>query len=151
MIHIIHFSDGHKHFKTPIEEYEKRLLKFIKIHTLKPTKHTDIHFIRQKEWEKLIEKIAKIQWKIFICDENWITLSTKNFSNRIQKLYNSSEDIIFIIGWSYGIDLEFLAKKCNFETIKLSELVMPHGLAFLVLIEQIYRSFEIMKWSWYHH
>jgi 23S rRNA pseudoU1915 N3-methylase RlmH len=28
---------------------------------------------------------------------------------------------------------------------------MPHGLAYLVLIEQIYRGIEIIKWSGYHH
>lgn len=53
--------------------------------------------------------------------------------------------MIFVIGGSYGINLEKIAKNHDFELLKLSEMVMPHSLAFLVLIEQIYRSFEIMK------
>jgi 23S rRNA pseudoU1915 N3-methylase RlmH len=35
--------------------------------------------------------------------------------------------------------------------LQLSGLIMPHWLAYLVLIEQIYRSLEIIKWSGYHH
>lgn len=145
MIHIIHFSDGHKHFSDAIREYEKRLSKNISIHTLKPVKHTEIAYIKQKESEKLIEKLAKISGKIFLCDERGKHFSTENFKNCIQNLHNSSENIIFIIGGSYGVDIENLAKNFTFEKIKLSEFVMPHSLAFLVLIEQIYRSFEIMK------
>lgn len=60
MIYIIHFSDGHKHFGDAIKEYEKRLSKHISIHTIKPIKHTEIPYIKEKEAEKLIEKLAKI-------------------------------------------------------------------------------------------
>lgn len=151
MIHIIHFSDGHKHFSESIKEYEKRLGKTLTIHTLKPQKHTDIQFIRQKETEKLIEKIGKMQGKIIVCDENGEHYTTKKFANSIKNVYNSSENIIFIIGWSYGLEIEKIEKNFPITAMKLSEMVMPHSLAFLVLIEQIYRSFEIMKGSNYHH
>jgi 23S rRNA pseudoU1915 N3-methylase RlmH len=33
----------------------------------------------------------------------------------------------------------------------MSDFVVPHSLAFLILIEQIYRAHEILKWSGYHH
>ncbi len=152
MIYIIHFSDGHKHFSDAIKEYEKRLWKNISIHTIKSIKHTDINYIKEKESEKLIEKLSKIEGKIFLCDERWEHFSTKKFSESIKNLYNSSENIIFIIGGSYGVDWEKILKNfSHMQLLKLSEFVMPHSLAFLVLIEQIYRSFEIMKWSGYHH
>ena len=61
MIHIIHFSDSNKHFDTAIKEYQKRLQKNITIHTLKPAKHTNIEYILQKEYEKLHEKLQKIE------------------------------------------------------------------------------------------
>lgn len=152
MIHIIHICDGHKHFKDAISEYEKRLWKKIQIHTLKPIKNTEIPFIKAKETEKIIEKMTKISGKIFLCDERWNHISTMKLSNCIQNLHNSSENIIFVIGWSYGFDISTIKKNFhNFEIIKLSEMILPHSLAFLVLIEQIYRSFEIIKGSGYHH
>lgn len=52
--------------------------------------------------------------------------------------------MIFVIGGSYGFNLENFSNP-NIKIMKLSEFVLPHSLAFLVLIEQIYRSFEIIK------
>lgn len=61
MIHIIHISDGEKHFSEATKEYSKRLGKNIEIHTIKPIKHTDISFIKREETKKLIEKLEKIK------------------------------------------------------------------------------------------
>lgn len=126
MIHIIHISDSHKHFKEAISEYEKRLQKSIAIQTIKPIKHTDSNYIRTKETEKILEKLEKISGHIFLCDENGSHISTGNFAKCIQNLYNSSENIVFIIGGSYGFDTKKILQKHNAEIIKLSEMVLPH-------------------------
>ena len=73
-------------------------------------------------------------------------MSTSKFSEKIEDARNTSEDIIFIIGGSYGLDLEIFSDIPH-ETIRISDFVMPHSLALLVLIEQIYRAHEIMKGS----
>lgn len=151
MIHIIHISDGEKHFSEATEEYIKRLGKNIEIHTLKPIKHTEISFIKREETKKLIEKLEKIKWIVVLCDERWERLTTIEFSANIQQARNNGENIIYIIGWSYGVDVEMLKKSKNVSLLNLSSLVLPHGLAFLVLVEQIYRGLEIIKWSGYHH
>lgn len=151
MIHIIHISDGEKHFGEATEEYIKRLGKNIEIHTIKPIKHTEISFIKREETKKLIEKLEKIKWIVVLCDERWDRLSTIEFSANIQQTRNNGENIIYIIGWSYGVDIDQLKKSKNISLLNLSSLVMPHGLAFLVLVEQIYRGLEIIKWSGYHH
>jgi 23S rRNA (pseudouridine1915-N3)-methyltransferase len=78
-------------------------------------------------------------------------LNTIEFSNQIQRLRNDWENIIYIIGGSYGIDIELLNTSRKHILMNLSPLVMPHGLAYLVLIEQVYRALEIIKWSGYHH
>ena len=77
-------------------------------------------------------------------------MKTREFSDMIEDSKNSSEDLIFIIGGSYGIDLEVFADITH-ETLKISDFVMPHSLALLVLLEQIYRAHEILKGSGYHH
>lgn len=61
MIHIIHISDGEKHFSGAVSEYTKRLGKNIEIHTIKPIKHTEINFIKREETKKLIEKLEKLK------------------------------------------------------------------------------------------
>ncbi len=61
MLHIIHISDGEKHFSEAVSEYLKRLTKNIEIHTIRPVKHTEIAYIRREETKKLIEKITKLK------------------------------------------------------------------------------------------
>lgn len=151
MIHLIHISDGEKHFGEAVTEYTKRLGKNIEIHTIKPVKHTEISYIKREETKKLIEKIQKLKWTAILCDERWEILDTIDFSELLRKWRNESENIIFIIGWSYGVDIDNLRLNTPVRLIQLSSLVMPHGLAYLVLIEQIYRAMEIIKWSGYHH
>ncbi len=77
-------------------------------------------------------------------------MSTRDFAEMLENGRNQSENFIFIIGGSYGVDLELFADIPH-RTLRISDFVMPHSLALLVLIEQIYRAHEIMKGSGYHH
>lgn len=151
MIHIIHISDGEKHFSEAVSEYQKRLAKNIEIHTIRPVKHTEINYIKREETKKLIEKVAKLKWAVILCDERGDPIDTLAFAEMLRKGRNESENLIFIIGGSYGVEVDILSSSAPLRLIRLSDLVMPHGLAYLVLIEQIYRGLEIIKWSGYHH
>ncbi len=68
----------------------------------------------------------------------------------LENTKNLSEECIFIIGGSYGVDLEVFADIPHM-TFRISDFIMPHSLALLILLEQIYRAYEIMKGSGYHH
>ena len=72
-------------------------------------------------------------------------MGTLEFAEMLRKGRNESENIIFVIGGSYGIDIDILTATSPIHLLRLSEFVLPHGLAFLVLIEQIYRGLEIIK------
>jgi 23S rRNA (pseudouridine1915-N3)-methyltransferase len=150
MITLLSVSDGHKHFGTAIDEYTKRIQKFVTIKYIKPISHTNSEYIRVKETLSIIETLKKIKGKIILLDERGKGLSTIVFSEMIERAKNTSADIIFIIGGSYGVDLE-LIQEIHPEMIRISDFVMPHALAMLVLIEQIYRAHEILKGSGYHH
>ncbi len=151
MIHIIHISDGEKHFSEAVGEYLKRLAKNIEIHTIRPVKHTEISYIKREETKKLIDKVAKLKWTVILCDERGESMDTMAFAEILRKGRNVSENLIFIIGGSYGVEVDILRATGPLRLLQLSVLVMPHGLAYLVLIEQIYRGLEIIKWSGYHH
>lgn len=77
-------------------------------------------------------------------------MNTLAFAEMIEDARNKSENLTFIIGGSYGLDLELFADIPH-DTLKISDFVLPHSLAFLILLEQIYRSHEIIKGSGYHH
>jgi 23S rRNA (pseudouridine1915-N3)-methyltransferase len=150
MITILAVTDGFKHFDEAISEYGKRTQKVVTLKPIKPISHTNPEYIKVKETLSIIESLKKVKGKIILLDERGKSMKTREFSDMIEDAKNSSEDIIFIIGGSYGVDLEVFADIPH-ETLKISDFVMPHSLALLVLLEQIYRAYEIMKGSGYHH
>jgi 23S rRNA (pseudouridine1915-N3)-methyltransferase len=91
-----------------------------------------------------------MKWSLYLLDERGSHLSTYGLVDTIEASQNQGKPLTFIIGGSYGIDLE-LFSSIPHHTIRISDFVMPHSLALLVLIEQVYRAHEIMKWSGYHH
>jgi 23S rRNA (pseudouridine1915-N3)-methyltransferase len=54
-----------------------------------------------------------------------------------------------LIGGAFGLD-EAVLKKADFKW-SLSQLTFPHQLARLILAEQVYRAFTIIKNEKYHH
>jgi 23S rRNA (pseudouridine1915-N3)-methyltransferase len=150
MITILAVTDGFKHFGEAISEYTKRTQKVVTLKLIKPISHTNPEYITVKETLSIIESLKKLKGKVILLDERGKSMKTREFSDMIEDAKNSSESLIFIIGGSYGIDLEVFTDIPH-ETMKISDFVMPHSLALLVLFEQIYRAHEIMKGSGYHH
>lgn len=150
MLTVIIISDGYKHFKEGISEYEKRLQKFVNIRKIKPISHTNPEYIKVKETLLVKEVLSKMQGTVYLLDERGDRISTNVFAELLEDVKNRSEDMIFIIGGSYGVDLELFAE-VQHKKIRISDFVMPHSLALLVLLEQIYRAKEIEKGSGYHH
>jgi 23S rRNA (pseudouridine1915-N3)-methyltransferase len=146
---ILHVSDSDKHFSSAIAEYTKRLGKQLVFDTLKPFKATNHHLVIQKETETVIatlqKKYANFQ-KILLAKEGKL-FTTEAFTTQIQHT-----DTVFIIGGPFGIARETV-KQAFPETKELSfgAITMPHGLAKLVLIEQLYRSFTLISGKPYHY
>lgn len=75
--------------------------------------------------------------------------SSEEFSEKIESLGVQGEShIIFIIGGSIGIDRGILQE--SRELLSFSKMTFPHQLMRVVLLEQIYRGFRIMKGEPYH-
>lgn len=146
-IKVICISDSDKHFVSAIEEYSKRLGKDVDIVTLKPEKNGSREQIITKETEKIIEKISTIKdsYTILLAKE-WKQLSTEQFTKMIEK-YNT---LTFIIWWPYGVDHTSL-KPFIKELVAFGTMTMPHGLAKLVILEQIYRAKTIIEGREYHY
>lgn len=150
MITILAVSDGFKHFKEAITTYETRIEKYATIKLIKPISHTNAEYIRVKETLLIQETLKKLSGTVYLCDERGKGMSTPHFAETLENARNNAENIIFIIGGSYGVDLELMAQ-IQHKLIRVSDFVMPHSLALLVLIEQVYRAHEIIRGSGYHH
>lgn len=150
MITILAVTDGFKHFGEAITEYGKRTQKVVTLKPIRPISHTNPEYIKIKETVTIMETLKKMKWSTILLDERGKSMKTTEFADMLESAKNESQDLIFIIGGSYGVDLEVFSQIPH-QTMRLSEFVMPHSLALLVLLEQIYRANEIMKGSSYHH
>lgn len=122
----------HQWLSLALKDYEERLKTNVYIEW--------ILFKDEKKWIKYLEK----EKDYYCLDLNGEDLSSIKFSNIILK----NKNISIIIGPHMGIPLEI--KKKSIKNIKLSSLTFTHQMTRIILLEQIYRSFEISKKSGYH-
>ena len=146
---ILNISDSDKHFSTAIEEYQKRLWKDVVFDTLKPFKDNNHQLVIQKETESVIKAKEKkyTNYKKILLAKEWNLLTTEELWNQI-----NSQNCVFIIWWPYWLDRNELKNKfSDLKEISFWAITMPHWLAKLVLIEQIYRCKTIQMWKSYHY
>ena len=76
-------------------------------------------------------------------------LSSEDFAEKIQELTNEGiGEIVFVIGSSCGIS-KTVSKRADFK-LSMSKMTFLHQFARLILVEQIYRAFKIIKGETYH-
>ncbi len=149
MIKIYIFADSHKHFSDAVCEYKKRLWKQLDIIEIKPIKKWTPEQIITAESKILQEKLAKESWYKIILSPNGKNISTEDFKDIIESQKNSGKRIILAIGWANGLDYTLFKKSIDFE-LSLWKMILPHSLAFTLLLEQIYRCSEMERGSSYH-
>lgn len=92
---------------------------------------------------------------VILLDERGRAFSSQSFAHFLgDKLGASLKEIIFLCPGPYGLTKEQIAaqlKSAAIDSWSLSPLIMPHELAQVVAIEQIYRAFAIMYSRPYHH
>lgn len=98
------------------------------------------------EGESLLKGIPE-DATIIALDSRGKTLDSKTFSTHIQT-WTQKGHLVFLIGGSWGIDPEVL-QKADF-TLSFGPMTFPHGIARIMLIEQIYRARMIEAGSEYH-
>jgi 23S rRNA (pseudouridine1915-N3)-methyltransferase len=135
-----------------IQEYLKRISKFcpISLESIQEQKYNNKFSLQEalKAESYLIEQKLNRQDFVVILDEKGKQFSSVEFSMQINKwLSSSNKRIIFIIGGAYGIDEDF---KNKYFKLSLSNYTFNHQLIRIMLLEQIYRAFTIIKGIPYH-
>lgn len=136
------------------KEYEKRLGRFCKLEIIEipDRKNPDMESkklcleVMEKEGRDILSKI-KQEYVIALCIEGK-KLSSEALADKIEKLKGTAGKITFIIGGSLGLSDE--VKERADEKISFSDMTFPHGLARVLLLEQVYRGFKIISGESYH-
>lgn len=150
MIKIITICDSFKHFEEPIKEYKKRLGKKVEIIKLKPSKKDSIDEIIREETKSVIDRLSKINVFKIVLSIEWKSFSTVEFMNFLEYKFQNNWEIVFVIGWPYGLDYIELKKYIDFE-ISFSPMTFPHIEALVILLEQLYRIDTIKMKKNYHY
>ncbi|MEE1048469.1 MAG: 23S rRNA (pseudouridine(1915)-N(3))-methyltransferase RlmH [Clostridia bacterium] len=145
-----------KYFTDAIAEYSKRLSRYCKLNIIElkdeptPDNPSDREkdAVLKKEGDRIAEKISKSAYVVALCIEGKMRDSVE-FSKLIeQTAAGGNSEIVFIIGGSLGIHDE-IKRRADLK-LSFSEMTFPHQLMRVILLEQIYRAFNISGGGKYH-
>lgn len=149
MIRII--AIGKKHdawIKDGLERYQKRLRSPFDVQwMLLPYSEKNGVEARENESKNILRHIKSSEYVILL-DERGRSMSSVEFSQYLERI-SVQKPIAIIIGGAYGVDDSVTQRADN--VISLSNMVFPHMLVRLILIEQLYRAQEIARGGPYHH
>lgn len=86
--------------------------------------------------------------RIVALDERGTSLTTQALAQRLKDWQLSGDDVALVIGGPDGLDPEF--KAAAHERMRLSDMTLPHAMARVLLIEQLYRAWSINANHPYH-
>jgi 23S rRNA (pseudouridine1915-N3)-methyltransferase len=120
------------------EEYLRRLAFFVK-YEITEVRDTD----KETESKRILEKVNHSS---FVCllDVKGRSLSSFDLAGKIENWQNRGfKEVTFVIGGAEGVSSE-VVERADF-SLSLSLLTFTHETARIVLIEQLYRAFTIIK------
>jgi 23S rRNA (pseudouridine1915-N3)-methyltransferase len=128
-----------------VQEFTSRIARYAPVEwKLLPTGHD------AKEEATSILKALDEKDFVVLLDERGKELSSPELAQFLEKRLNAStQKLVFVIGGAFGVSEEVVTR-AHF-TWSLSKLVFPHQLVRLILSEQLYRAYTILRGEKYHH
>lgn len=114
-----------------------------------PKNSSDIEIQVESEAARVLKNVSPQDWVVAL-DERGRSLTSEKFAHLIAKVGDTNcKSLVFCVGGPYGHGSK-LKERAN-QLISLSPLVLNHEIALIVLLEQIYRGWTILKGEKYHH
>jgi 23S rRNA (pseudouridine1915-N3)-methyltransferase len=133
-----------------VEEYAERIGRYVKFEVVEvpeARKHAGTSRAKEEEGEALLARIGERE-RVVALDERGEQLTSVELAKRVEWWIRGGRDVALVIGGSDGLSEAVLARAE--ERLALSRLTLAHRLARLVLVEQIYRAWTILKGEPYH-
>ena len=145
-----------KFMRDAVAEYEKRLTRYVKLDVVEVAdertpdgaSEKEEDRIREKEGERLLRQIKE--------DDHVVALAISGkqydslaFARRLDGVaLRGRSRVVFVIGGSLGLSEQVLARAD--EELSFSKMTFPHQLMRVILLEQIYRGYRIIRGEPYH-
>jgi 23S rRNA (pseudouridine1915-N3)-methyltransferase len=121
-------------FQDDIEHYRKLI-----------AGHARVELIEVREDEKVPPRIRERAYVVLLASDGR-TFDSPGFSEWLEERRREGRDVCFVIGGPRGLDLEH----CDLR-LSLGPMTLPHQLARVVLLEQLYRAHKILAREPYHY
>ena len=141
------------YLKEGIDEFLKRIAPYttIEVSEIKPVEIKDENLIQKQldiEADKILDYIKPSSFVITL-EIGGKILSSEDFALELNEIINSGvNELVFVIGSSHGLSQK-ISQRADYK-LSLSRMTFLHNFARLILVEQIYRAFKIIKGETYH-
>ncbi|MBP2028609.1 23S rRNA (pseudouridine1915-N3)-methyltransferase [Acetoanaerobium pronyense] len=145
-----------KYIKLGIDEFAKRLSKYCNLEQVEVSDEKapetlsdkEMQMIKDKEGEKILAHVKENTYLIALAIEGKM-ISSEELAAKMQDLAISGKShITFVIGGSLGLS-DSVMKRADYK-LSFSKMTFPHQLMKVILLEQVYRGFRIIKGEPYH-
>ena len=102
---------------------------------------------RRREGEALLAKLKPESWLVAL-DERGTLLDSLELARLVATARDAGRELVFAIGGDEGLDSP--VRERAWKVLALSRMTLPHRLARLVLMEQLYRAFSLLRGEPYH-
>jgi 23S rRNA (pseudouridine1915-N3)-methyltransferase len=108
-------------------------------------RHARVDVIEVADDEAVVRRIPE---RAYVCllDSRGRAYSSEAFAGWVEERRQGGRDVCFVIGGPYGTQLERAD-----HALSLGPLTLPHQLARVVLLEQLFRAHKILAGEPYHH
>lgn len=145
-----------KYFTEAVREYSKRLSRYCRLEILEvPDEKTpegasqaQEEQIKEREGQRILSALKEDAYVIALAIQGKRRTSPELAAHLEQLTVRGVSHLYFVIGGSLGLSEAVLARAD--EKLSFSDMTFPHQLMRVILLEQIYRSFRIMRGEPYH-
>ena len=145
-----------KYWQLAIDEYSKRLGKYIKLTIIEVADEkapenlsvAEAQIVKKSEGERILKNIKSDMYVIALAIEGKMLTSEELSGFLNERMVRGDGNIAFVIGGSLGLSSEVM-ERADYK-LSFSKMTFPHQMMRVVLLEQIYRAIKIMKNEPYH-
>ena len=121
-------------FSDDVQHYEKLL-----------ARHVKLELIEVREDDHVSRRIPE---RVFVSllDREGEEFDSVAFSRFLEARRRSGRDLCFVVGGPFGLELDEVDQR-----LSLGRITLPHQLARVVLLEQVYRAHKILAGEPYHY
>ena len=108
-------------------------------------RHARVEMLEVREDEQVEKRLPRGAY-VCLLDRRGRAMDSVEFSAFLEERRQGGRDVVFVVGGPFGLELDLVDARLSF-----GPLTLPHQLARVVLLEQLYRGHKILAREPYHH